>query len=78
MSSETAILLRFTAGAAKQILLGNKVNGNNGTCDGHCHTKMFYMKFENLPCILLCSYRCWLKVLFNWDTFLYKEYSVFS
>ena len=28
MSSETAILLRFTAGAAKQILLlGNKVNG---------------------------------------------------
>ena len=27
MSSETAILLRFTAGAAKQILSGNKVNG---------------------------------------------------
>ena len=78
MSSETAILLRFTAGAAKQILSGNKEIAYNGTCDGHCRTKMFYMKFENLPCILLCSYRCWLKVLFNWDTFLYNEYSVFS
>ena len=62
MSSETAILLRFTAGAAKQILLGNKEIAYNGTCDGHCRTKMFYMKFENLPSILLCSYRCWLKV----------------
>ena len=52
MSSETAILLRFTAGAAKQILSGNKVNGNNGTCDGHCRTKMFYMKFLALYIIM--------------------------
>ena len=65
MSSETAIFLRFTAGAAKQILLGNKEIAYNGTCDRHCHTKMFYMK---------CNVCCW----DNWDTFLYNEYSVFS
>ena len=31
MSSETAILMRFTAGAAKQILSGNKEIAYNGT-----------------------------------------------
>ena len=38
MSSETAILLRFTAGAAKQILSGNKVNGKLLTMTHACVT----------------------------------------